>query len=51
MTIQEAIKVLKDYNEWRRGGNGDLPSPKLTGEALDIAINLLEGIDIENKKV
>lgn len=35
MTKTEARKILKAHNEWRRGGDGDMESPKLIGEAID----------------
>ncbi len=42
MTIKQAIKVLKKANKWRRGGKGNQPDPKELGEAIDVAIVMLE---------
>lgn len=41
MTKQETIKILKDANLWRRGGEGESPNPKIYGQAIDNAILLL----------
>ena len=41
MTTQEALEVLKYYQHWRRGGDGDMPDPKQIGEAIDVAIAAL----------
>lgn len=54
MTIKQAIKVLKKANKWRRGGSGNQPDPKELGEAIDVAIVMLEnkaaGCKIMNRK-
>ena len=52
MQILEAIKILKTYNNWRRGldenGNevddilGKIPCPKETGQAIDAVIEYIE---------
>ena len=42
MTIKQAIKVLERANKWRRGGKGKQPDPKEFGEAIDVAIVMLE---------
>ncbi len=42
MTIKQAIKVLKKANKWRRGGSGNQPDPKELGEAIDVAIVMME---------
>ena len=42
MTLQEAIKILEEYNKWRRGAEIPQPNPKLIGEAIDIAIHQLK---------
>jgi len=41
MTREEAKEILIRHNEWRRGGEGEMESPKLIGEAIDIAIEAL----------
>jgi len=42
MTIKQAIKVLKKANKWRRGGKGNQPDPKELGEAIDVAVVIIE---------
>ena len=44
MTYKRAIKVLKDYNEWRRHDGEPCPFPHSAmeiGAAIDIAIHAL----------
>lgn len=46
MTIDEAVKVLREHNEWRRY-DGDLPgpnliSPKTIGVAIDVVCEYVE---------
>ena len=36
------IARLKNFNEWRRGGDMDMPSPLVVGLDIDMAISLLE---------
>lgn len=37
MTTTDAIKILADFNKWRRGAEIPQPSPALIGEAIDVA--------------
>jgi hypothetical protein len=48
MTTTEIIETLRAHNEWRRGndGGGEMLAPKLIGEAIDAAIEVLENGDI-----
>jgi len=41
MTRDEAIRILKNYNRWRRGAEIPQPPPFEIGIAIDTAINLL----------
>lgn len=45
MRIEESIKVLHDYQKWRRDNHVPstypMPSPKRIGEAIDCAIHNL----------
>ena len=45
MTTEEALKVLKWYNEWSRGAEMEMPDPKQAGEAVDVAIETLKKIN------
>jgi len=49
MTTEEAIKILKEYNEWRRGAEIPMPDQKLIGEAIDTAISALEWRPVSNR--
>jgi len=42
MDNKECIKILKQHNAWRRGGDGKMTEPKLIGEAMDYAVKALE---------
>lgn len=42
MTIKQAIKILIRANKWRRGAEIEMPDPKEFGEAIDVAIVMLE---------
>lgn len=42
MTLQKAIQILKEHQEWRLGADTKPTDPKLLTEAIEIAINLLE---------
>ena len=55
MTTQQAITILRQHNQWRRvGGSVPLSDPKLVGEAIDVAIVVMEiiasGIDTVESK-
>lgn len=42
MTLQEAIKELKYYQQWRMGADIKQPQPKKVTQAIEIAIHLME---------
>lgn len=42
MTIKQAIKVLIRTNKWRRGAEIEMTDPKEFGEAIDIAIEVMD---------
>ena len=42
MTVKQAIKVLKKHNNWRRGGYSHPQDPKIIGEAIDVAVAIIE---------
>ena len=47
MTIKQAIKILIRTNKWRRGAEIEMPDPKEFGEAIDIAIDVMETTLVE----
>lgn len=38
MEIQEALKIVKEYQDWRRGADTEMLPPALIGEAIDVMI-------------
>lgn len=42
MTIRQAIKVLIRANKWRRGAEIEMPDVTEYGEAIDVAIEVME---------
>jgi len=42
MTIKQAINIMKRANKWRRGAEIEMPDPKEFGEAIDVAIAIME---------
>ena len=44
MEIDEAIQILKKYNQWRRDNDGiiDMPRPEIIGIAIDTIIEWCE---------
>ncbi len=54
MTLVEAVDILKAHNAWRRGELDDgtninltMQSPKQIGQAIDVAIEMLEFMVIQ----
>ena len=47
MTNDEAAKVLRDHNAWRRGGDGPQTDPRQLGLAIERAIAALESLTTE----
>ena len=47
MTIKQAINVLIRANKWRRGAEIKMPDPKEFGEAIDVAIAIMETTLVE----
>jgi len=50
MTKEETLKILKMHNEWRKGKETPMQQVESIGEALDKAIELLEGDEIKMNK-
>lgn len=42
MDRDECVRILEEYNQWRRGGDGDQPSPTVIGIAIDRAIEFIK---------
>lgn len=43
MTLTEAAAILRRYNDWRTGGPDYLYDPAQITEAIDVAIQVMEG--------
>lgn len=43
--MNETIEYLRKYNEWRRGGETEMPEPKEIGKYIDAAIKRLEELE------
>lgn len=42
MTNTEALEILEQYQEWRRGADTEMLGPKDIGKAIDVAIDALK---------
>jgi hypothetical protein len=51
MTVKQAIKVLKKHNNWRRGGRASQQDPKKIGEAIDVAIAIMEAMLVKEPRL
>ena len=51
MTIKQAIKILIRANKWRRGAEIEMPDPKEFGEAIDVAIAVMEAMLVEQPRL
>lgn len=40
--LKKACKLLRYFQEWRRGGDGEMPNPKEMGIALDLVLDYVE---------
>jgi hypothetical protein len=40
--LKKACELPRYYNEWRRGGDGDMPNPQEIGKALDLVLDFVE---------
>ena len=38
----ETTTILRQFNEWRRGGDIEQPGPLAVGEAIDVAVEMIE---------
>ena len=51
MTPTETAALLRQLNEWRRGGDIDPPGPRAVGEAIDAAIEMIERLEAAESSV
>ncbi len=50
MTIKQAIKILSTANRWRRGADVGMPDQKEFGEAIDVAISIMEAMLVKETR-
>ena len=53
MTPAEAITILRQFNEWRRGEDETIeqPEPSEIGEAIDAAIYVVERLELAESSI
>ena len=51
MTIKQAIKILIRTNRWRRGAEIKMTDPKEFGEAVDVAIEVMEAMLVKEPRL
>ena len=42
MTFDEAVDILRKYNEWRRGAETEQENPIAIGIAIDLVLNYID---------
>ena len=42
MTAEQALEILIEHQAWRRGAEIPMQEPRIIGEAIDVAIELLQ---------
>lgn len=42
MTKEEALNILAEFQKWRRGAEIPMQEPRIIGEAIDVAIEVLK---------
>ena len=47
---RQAIKILSTANRWRRGADVEMPDPKEFGEAIDVAISIMEAMLVKETR-
>ena len=40
--LKKACKLLRYFQEWRRGSDGDMPDVREIGKALDLVLDYME---------
>ena len=45
MTPTDTAAILRQLNEWRRGGDIPQPDPREIGEAIDAAVEMIERME------
>jgi hypothetical protein len=40
--LKKACELLRYFQDWRRGGDGEMPNPREVGKALDLVLDWVE---------
>ena len=40
--LKKACELLRYFQDWRRGGDGEMQNPKEIGKALDLVLDYVE---------
>ena len=51
ITTSQALNILKEYNDWRRGKETEMLNPKTIGKAIDKAIEVLTKQQNDNNEL
>lgn len=49
MTPTETTAILRQFNDWRRGHHDEQPAPRVIGEAIDAAVEMIERLEDAEK--
>ena len=51
MDYQELIERMRAFNDWRRGGDFEIPHPRQTGMDIDAMCDAIESLLAENERL
>lgn len=51
MTAEQALEILIEHQAWRRGAEIPMQEPRIIGEAIDVAIEILKEKTMNESKV
>ena len=50
MTLNEVAAKLQHFNDWRRGHHDEQPDPRVIGEAIDAAVEMIDRLEAAEKE-
>jgi hypothetical protein len=48
---QELIERMRAFNDWRRGGDFEMPHPRQIGMDIDAMCDVIESLLVENERL
>jgi hypothetical protein len=51
MTTNQAVELLKKYNDWRRGAETEMPHPSEIGLAIEIVIKEIKSRKFRRERI